>query len=346
MTADTPLVTIVTPSYNQAAYLEHTLRSVLLQDYPAIEYLVVDGASTDASPAIIQRWAGQAPERLRWWVSEPDGGQAEAINKGFRRARGQVLAWLNSDDVYLPGAVRRAVAALQANPTAPLVFGDALTVDAPGRPLNRLRFGDWGLDDLLRFRVICQPAVFMRREALEQTGWVDPSYHFLLDHQLWVRLARLAAPVYIGHGPFDPLAAARHHPAAKNLTLAGRVGEEIERLLAYLQTQPDLQPRLAAGRRQIYGGAARLNARYLLEGGLPGPALRAYLRALSLWPAYAARHTHRMLYALACLAGLQAPLDRRRAARDAAHRRRLAAELRASPAGPAWRDWPGVSLDD
>jgi glycosyltransferase involved in cell wall biosynthesis len=153
------LVSIVTPSFNQADYLEQTIQSVLAQDYPWIEYIIIDGASTDGSVEIIERYAG----RLAWWVSEPDRGQAEAINKGLQRANGEIVAWLNSDDLYLPGAVSRAVAALQANHALGLVYGDALTIDAQGRPIHSLVFGEWGLEELIRFRIICQPAVFMRR---------------------------------------------------------------------------------------------------------------------------------------------------------------------------------------
>jgi len=287
------------------------MRSVLAQDYTPLEYLVIDGASTDGSLEIIRCYA----DRLSWWVSEPDRGQAEAINKGLERSNGEIVAWLNSDDLYLPGAITQAVSALQQNPDAGLVFGDALTIDAQGRLLNRLTFGDWGLEELVSFRIICQPTVFMRRSVLEQTDFLDSSYHFLLDHHLWVRLARLA-PIYYASKDLQGKpggssarlnglwAAARHHPAAKNVARAGEFGQEAFRLLAWMRNQPDLEDWITTHKKRVYGGVYRLNARYLLDGGLPGAALKSYFYALLTRPAYALQHWHRMLYALACLVGL------------------------------------------
>ncbi len=292
-----PLVSIITPSYNQAAYLEQTLRSVLDQDYKPIEYLVVDGASTDGSPEIIQRYA----DRLAWWVSERDAGQAEAINKGLRRAQGEIVAWLNSDDMYLPGAIAQAAAALGADSSLGMVFGDALTIDPQGEALNRLSFGDWGLAELLRFRIICQPAVFLRRAVLEQAGPLDPNYHFMLDHHLWLRMARLAP---VRHVP-AVWAAARHHPGAKNVAQAPGFARETLRLLEWLQAQPDLALRLQADRRRIEAGAYRLEARYLLDGSQPGPALRSYGKALVRDAGYTLQHAHRIFYALLSLVGGQ-----------------------------------------
>lgn len=299
-----PLVSIVTPSYNQAAFLESTLQSVLWQEGVDLELLVVDGGSTDGSLEIIRRYA----DRLAWWVSEPDSGQAEAINKGLRRAKGEIVAWLNSDDLYLPGAVAQAAAELEDHPEAGLVFGDALTIDAQGCPLNRLAFGDWGLEELSSFRIICQPAVFMRRSALDAAGLLDLSYHFLLDHHLWLRIASQAPVVHVS----AIWAAARHHPGAKNVAQAAGFGQEAFRILEWMQASPRLGPEVAARRRQVLAGAHRLNARYLLEGDKPGPALKAYAQALRYNPPFALRHAHRMLYALASLAGLKLPARRRR----------------------------------
>ena len=131
-----PLVSIITPSFNQADYLEHTIRSVLEQDYPNIEYMVVDGGSTDGSVDIIKKYEKQ----LAWWVSEPDKGQSEAINKGFKRANGEIVAWLNSDDVYMPNAITRAVETLQANPEAAFVYANLHSINARGEHVNTIRY--------------------------------------------------------------------------------------------------------------------------------------------------------------------------------------------------------------
>ena len=323
------LISIITPSYNQVAYLEYTLQSVLAQNYPHIEYLVIDGGSIDGSLDIIRRYA----DRLAWWVSEPDAGQADAINKGFSRARGEYIAWLNSDDLYLPGAVMQAVAVLQANPELGMVFGDAFTINGDGMPLNALVFGEWGLPDLMAFRIICQPAVFMRRSILERAGYLDSSYHYMLDHQLWLRLARLAPIRHVS----QTWAAARHHAAAKNVAHAEAFGEEALHILEWMEVQPDLASLVAANRHKIIAGAYRLNGRYLLDGGLPAPALKSYLRALINDPVYTLKHGRRMAYAAASLVGLGGLADRL-VSRQAKHPVAL-------PVG-AGENWPGLRSRD
>ncbi len=291
-------ISIITPSYNQAAYLEQTIRSVLAQDAPGMEYIIVDGGSTDGSVDIIERYA----DRLAWWVSEPDAGQADAINKGLRRATGKYVAWLNSDDLYAPGAVAHAVRTLEQNPDLGFVYGDAVSFDHHGHPLNDMAFADWGLDGLVGFNIICQPAVFMRRAVLEQAGYLDPSYHFLLDHELWLRMARLAP---IRHVP-EVWAFARHHPGAKNVALAAGFGEEAFRILEWMEGQPELANRIARAGSRVRAAAHRFDARYLLDGGLPGAALKAYGRALAAHPPTALKEWHRIIFTLLSLLGLGA----------------------------------------
>lgn len=328
-----PLVTIVTPSYNQADFLEHTLQTVLGQDYPRIEYFVIDGGSQDGSVEIIQKYAS----RLAGWVSERDSGQAEAINKGMQRANGDIVAWLNSDDLYLPGAVRQAVAALQAHAELGFVFGNALTIDPYGQPLNPLTFGDWGLKELMGFRIICQPAVFMRRQVLEKAGYLKMDFHYMLDHHLWLRMARLAP---IQHVP-SLLAAARHHPSAKNVSQAPGFGRETLRVLAWMQSDPDFAALAAQNRRYIAGGAYRLNARYLLDGGLARQALHGYAQALLADPAYAARHWRRILFALASSLGLKR-MGQAFARMQPQRNRPLISEIKKMG---GIQGWPGVKIE-
>jgi len=296
MSAQLPLVSIITPSFNQGDYLEQCIQSVLAQDYPNLEYLVVDGASTDGSVAVIHKYAS----RLVWWVSEVDQGQADAINKGLQRAQGKYVAWLNSDDFYIPGAVKNAVEALEAHPQTGFVYGDLASVDAAGQCFNTITYKKYDLSDLLAFRIIGQPAVFMRRQTLQQAGPLDLDYRYLLDHHLWIRLAALAPALYVP----QVWAAARHHAAAKNVAQAAGFGAEVYRILEWAQDQVQLAAVIESNRRKVMAGAHRLNARYLLEGGAAAESLKAYWLAFVQQPGYALKHAHRMAYAVLCLLGL------------------------------------------
>ena len=182
-----PLVSIVTPSYNQAEYLEETIQSVFSQTYTPLEYLIVDGGSTDGSKAIIQKHA----HRLAWWVSEPDNGQTDAINKGFAHARGEIFAWLNADDLYEPQAVDEAVQFLENNPHIGMVYGDALLIDKRGEIIGKFPARQTDYQRLRRGSVhIPQQAAFFRASVWHEVAPLDTSFFFAMDYDLWVRIAK------------------------------------------------------------------------------------------------------------------------------------------------------------
>jgi glycosyltransferase involved in cell wall biosynthesis len=293
---NSPLITIITPSYNQSRYLEETIRSVLGQDYPAIEYFIIDGGSTDSSVEIIRSYESQ----ISGWVSEKDRGQAEAINKGFKRASGEYIAWLNSDDTYQPGAICAAIETFQKHPEAGIVYGNVLSIDENSQPFNLQTFQPYNLKDLMAFNIISQPAVFMRRAVLEQAGYLDLDYHLLLDHHLWLRMAALAPMVYIP----ATLAAARYHAEAKNLARTADFGREAFKIVDWMRATPALAPVFHANRRQILAGAHRLDAFYLLDGAFYVQSLKAYGQAFRYKPLVVLREAHRVFYVLLSLVGL------------------------------------------
>jgi glycosyltransferase involved in cell wall biosynthesis len=189
-----PLISIVTPSYNQGRFLEETLRSVISQDYPRREYVVIDGGSTDDSVDIIRRYAAS----LSFWVSERDRGQSHAINKGWARCTGDVFAYLNSDDTYLPGALAAVARAFADHPDVDFVYGDYLYTDVDGTPLRRRHvFSHLSYESLLYHDYLGQPAVFFRRTLLERTGMLDESLHFCMDWDLFLRMWKVARPLHL-----------------------------------------------------------------------------------------------------------------------------------------------------
>jgi glycosyltransferase involved in cell wall biosynthesis len=220
---EAPLVSIVTPSLNQGAFIEDTVVSVLRQDHVPLEYVVIDGGSKDQTVGILERYRSA----LRF-VSEPDRGQAAAINKGFRLTGGRILAWLNSDDVYEPGAVSAAVAFLRERPELMLVYGDATLVDVQGRVIGPCAHVEpFDLDRLVHhLDFIVQPAAFFRREAFEAVGGLDESLHWSMDYDLWLKIARRFPVAYL------PRKLARYRWTGENKTSRGGLERyaELERL--------------------------------------------------------------------------------------------------------------------
>ena len=206
-----PLVTIVTPSFNQARFLRSAIESVLVQDHPRIEYVVVDGGSTDGSVDILASFGNRVT-----WCSEPDNGQAHAINKGLRDSRGEIVGWLNGDDVLAPGAVSAVVKAFEAHPEIGLVYGNGSILDEEGRVVRRFHeiepFSAWRL--LYGLDYILQPAAFFRRDALMRAGWLDERLNFALDWDLWIRLAACSEVAYLD----EELAGSRVHASTKTST--------------------------------------------------------------------------------------------------------------------------------
>ncbi len=221
---DQPLVSIVTPSFNQAEYLEKTILSVLGQTYPSIEYILIDGGSTDGSQEIINKYS----QRFAYHVSEKDKGQTDAINKGFAAAQGSILAWLNSDDVYHPHAVAEAVAFFTDHPDVGLVYGDLDFIDENNQIIGRFPAAQTDLKRLRRGYVhIPQPAAFFRADLWRQVAPLDDSFFFAMDYDLWVRLAQLTKFQYL---PGRTWASFRLHSAAKTVSADDRCWPEMLRV--------------------------------------------------------------------------------------------------------------------
>ncbi len=197
---------VIVPSFQQGRFLERTLQSILSQDYADVEVIVQDGGSTDESTGILKRHE----PRVRW-ESKPDGGQAAAINEGLRKAGGEYLCYLNSDDVYRPGTLRRVQEFFVAHPEAGVVYGLADFIDEQDQPIGPYPVEPWNYARLLETCFICQPACFWRRSALERHGPFDESLRYSMDYDYWLR-AGAAMPFHLL--PVK-LAASRYHGSAK-----------------------------------------------------------------------------------------------------------------------------------
>ncbi len=253
-----PLVSIVTPSFNQGAYIAATVASVLGQNYPNIEHWVIDAGSTDNTLSALAPFA--ADPRLKI-VVEPDRGQADAINKGWARCRGSILAWLNSDDTYFPAALRTQVAALTAHPETGAVYADAQYIDAAGRPLHLLAARPYTPLALLRLEIPAQPTVFLRRELVAQVGPLNLARRYSMDTDYWVRAARIA--------PFARtrarIATYRLHSASKTVGEFHGFYHEWLDIAAQFFAESTLPSELRSGRASvvadIYAAMANLEAR-------------------------------------------------------------------------------------
>ena len=223
-------ISIITPSFNQGRFLEQTIKSVLDQSYPNLEYIIIDGGSSDNSVEIIRKYE----KSLAYWVSEPDGGQTHAINKGLKRATGEIIAYLNSDDFYLPGSLQKVAEFFSANPDVGLMYGDCNIIDEKGTVVLRkreLQF-DYTMGCMIGFGVLIpQPSAFIRRETFQKVGYFNEEFQNSMDSEYWFRVARAAK---IRHMP-AALSAFRIHGDSKTNSLKNganpRFRQEIEQVV-------------------------------------------------------------------------------------------------------------------
>lgn len=205
-----PTVSIITPSFNQAAFIEETIRSVLLQNYPELDYLVIDGGSNDGTVEILRRY-----EPWLRWVSEPDRGQTDAINKGLCMARGKVLAYLNSDDTYLPGTIHTITSYFKVHPKVGLIYGDCYAVNTDGNAFGTIRGHPFNLRRMImRGEFVPQQAAFWSRQAMDEVGLLDARLHYCMDHDYFIRIGQRSPAQHIP----QPLATFRFHTNSKTVS--------------------------------------------------------------------------------------------------------------------------------
>ncbi len=281
---DLPLVSIVIPNLNQVRYLEPAIRSILEQDYARIELILIDGGSTDGSLEIIQHYAGS----FSYWVSESNSGQSQAINKGFRRASGEILSWLNSDDLLSPGTVSLIVQVFHENPMVEFVHGRIDRIDEKGKviptPFLPKDSVDFGLDKVLGECVINQPGAFWRREVLERVGLLDESLVYTMDYEYWARMA--LADVSFNRLP-NVLAQFRLTSGSKTVGQTAAQAKEQLVVLDRLQSTPNLAAIMGISPAKARWQARRTRSRSCLQvayGNIklrrPFPAMGYFIKAL------------------------------------------------------------------
>ena len=268
-------IAVVTPSFNQGQFIERTIDSVLAQDLPGVDYFVIDGGSTDETVDILRR-KGQ---RLRW-VSEKDGGQACAVNKGIHAATGDIIGWLNSDDIYYPGALRAVVDYFTAHPECDLVFGNANHIDEHDKVIEPYPTEDWNVQRLEEVCFLCQPSVFFRRRLVAAHGALDERLQYCMDYEYWLRLAKNG--VRADRLP-QCLAGSRLHQATKTLGSRVKVHREINSMMRqHLGRVPE---------RWLYNYAHTV----LDDRGLPRAKRLRFAVGLSVLSCYASlRWNHRL----------------------------------------------------
>jgi glycosyltransferase involved in cell wall biosynthesis len=279
-----PRISIITPSLNQGEYIEETIRGVLLQDYPNVELIVIDGGSTDTTLDTLRRYAPW----LAHWSSEPDDGQADAINKGLARATGDIFAWCNSDDLYLPGTLHRVASAFTAHPG---IFVSAPVIDVGLRRRQVIGSTRLGFRNLVEFwtpqrAVMRDQGLFYPRSVIAEVGPLDPSFHYVFDYEFLIRVTSRLSPHYLE----EPVSTYRFHEGSKTVRFAHRwFDEQLRASKKYWHLLPGLDP--AACDRFLAGARLRRGVGALLRE--PRIGFRLIAQALSSHPWAAIRSSVR-----------------------------------------------------
>jgi len=220
-----PSISIVTPSFNQAKFLEHAIQSVLCQKYPHLEYIIIDGGSTDGSVDIIKKYENE----LTYWISEKDNGQTHALNKGFRKATGEIVAWLNSDDIYPPNTFHLVSKEFVKDSKLDIVYGNKAIINEEGVTLDVLKYTRVLYPMLIAIgSVLPQPSAFWRRNIFERVGYLDESLHFVMDREFMCRAAFIGRSKHIRR----VTCLFRHHENQKSKTISDiglKEGKDIEK---------------------------------------------------------------------------------------------------------------------
>ena len=247
-----PKISIVTPSYNQGQFIEETIRSVLLQGYPNLEYIIIDGGSTDDSVEIIKKYEPW----LKYWVSEPDKGQSHAINKGWKMATGEIFAYLNSDDTYLPGAIIAAESFLTEHPDISMIYGNCNFVDEEGKVICTYNGKEFDVKEMLFANIIPQQTVFFRDYVLDKIGYLDESLHMTMDMDMWIRIGLKLKLKYIA----VLLANMRRYASNKTTAQIGDFLPERLKVIKKVIARPDVPEDIKVLKRKAY------SHNYIIEG--------------------------------------------------------------------------------
>jgi len=271
-----PLVSIVTPSYNKGRFIEETILSVKNQTYPHIEHIVIDGGSTDGTLDILRKYSNNPI-----WISEPDRGQSDAVNKGWKMAKGEILAYLNADDTYMPWAVETAVKYLVEHPDVDMIYGKCNLINEDGMVTGQYPYLS-AESDLAKLIcspfIIPQPTVFFKRQVLDTTGYLDTDLHMAMDYDLWIRIGLKCKIEYIP----EVLANFRVCPGTKTVDQTYKFLDDHSRILNALFSDPELPQEVKNLKWWAYSHLHVLSGSYYYSSGQRQKARKHFLKAL-IW---------------------------------------------------------------